>query len=198
MGELALEHVEAQLAWSRRIVLGSDEFEVRLWSMKRRINQAQAMRSTCTPLRVTHVLPVRSSEMVFTSMSFAFSSLVPSASFFSSSVSNPSTISRPLAPKKSIALSSECRCLRRARLALVSGFLSAEVAGTDSNHGAERAQLLRDLGIVQVARRIEQGPHLLIREAIDQAGLADRAFAAALLDLAQQPLEILQRLFTCR
>src|SRR5262249_10697097 len=41
-------------------------------------------------------------------------------------------------------------------------------------------------------------PYLLVAEPIDEVGLADHPFAAALLDLAQQPLEVLERLLARR
>ena len=52
--------------------------------------------------------------------------------------------------------------------------------------------------VVGVARPVEKGPDILIRNAVDQACLTDHRFTAALDDLSHQPLEILLGLLVHR
>ena len=56
------------------------------------------------------------------------------------------------------------------------------------------AELLGEFLVILITRSVEQGPNLLIGEALDEPGLADDRLAAALHDLAQEPLEVLLRL----
>src|SRR5262249_17476181 len=64
--------------------------------------------------------------------------------------------------------------------------------------GAEGAKLRSDLRVGLVAHPNEETAALLIAEPDDEIGLADHPLAAALLDLTQQPLEILERLLARR
>ena len=74
--------------------------------------------------------------------------------------------------------------------------LAASAAAFQS--GRQDAQLLGELPVIGVTRAVEQAAHLLVAQAIDQTGFADHALAAAVLDLAQEPLEILARLLAGR
>ena len=74
----------------------------------------QELRAVFDAARVTQILPVSSCGIVFTSLSSASSSRSAAASLFSSSVRRASTVSRPVAPKKSISPSSAKRRLSRA------------------------------------------------------------------------------------
>ena len=149
------------------------------------------MRSTWTPVRVTQVRPLSSprprSAAAGSAGGASFSRSRPS-----SSRRSPSAASRPSAPKKSIAVIWASRALRRASCAFASarrsgGAIVAERRG-------EGAELLGELLVILVARSVEQGPDLLVGEALDEPGLADDRLAAALHDLAQEPLEVLLRL----
>src|SRR5262249_10786402 len=84
-------------------------------SMKRRINQALAMRSTYTPCRVTQVL-LRSVPNVLAPESTVALSVTASPSFNRASrfLIKPSAVSRPMAPKKSTETTSARRLRRRA------------------------------------------------------------------------------------
>ncbi len=67
-------------------------------------------------------------------------------------------------------------------LALDLGRLTARLRAPEI--GPQRARLASDLGVVRVAGRVEQGPDLGVAQAVDEAGLADHAVPAALLNLA--------------
>src|SRR4051812_28405400 len=53
------------------------------------------------------------------------------------------------------------------------------------------AHFLRDLGVIGVARALEERPDLAVRHAIDEASLQHHRLAPAVLDLAQKPLQVL-------
>jgi len=57
MSKLTFEHVETLLAVAMRIASGSTNENFACGSIKRRISQADPIRSTLIPRRVTHVLP---------------------------------------------------------------------------------------------------------------------------------------------
>src|SRR6516164_4398846 len=153
-------------------------------SMKRRISQALAMRSTYTPCRVTQVL-LRSVPNVLAPESTVALSVTASPSFNRASrfLIKPSAVSRPMAPKKSTETTSARRLRRRA---------------TCMRNSASASDFAFGRSDFANARASEQRAHLLVGKAVDQAGFAEKRFSASLLDLAQQPLEVFLRLLVHR
>ena len=86
----------------------------------------------------------------------------------------PSTTSRPSAPKKSIAAIWASRAFRRASCAVSRAPLGRRIVG--KRHG-ESVELLGELLVILVPRSVEQGPDLLVGEALDEPGLADDRLA---------------------
>src|SRR5262249_66797 len=64
-------------------------------------------------------------------------------------------------------------------------------AGLAAQNLCNRLRLLGQFRVIGVTRPIEERAHLLVGEAVDQAGFAEERFAASFPDLAQQPFEIL-------
>ena len=139
--------------------------------MKRRMSQADAMRSTWTPVRVTQVRPL-SSPRPGPAAGCRRLLLVQLALEL---VEEPSAASRPSAPKKSIAATWASRAFRRASCAFASARRSG---GGSSASAAASAELLGELLVILVPRSVEQGPDLLVGEALDEPGLADDRLAA--------------------
>src|SRR5262249_10107322 len=165
--------------------------------MKRRISQALAMRSTYTPCRVTQVL-LRSVPNGFAPESTVALSVTASPSFDRASrfLIKLSAVSRPMAPKKSTETTSARRLRRRASCTRNSA--SASDLAFGRSDFANARDVLDQLGVIGVARAIEQRPHLLVRKAVDQARFAEKRLAASFPNLAQQPLEIFLRLLVHR
>src|SRR5262249_19036243 len=62
----------------------------------------------------------------------------------------------------------------------------------------ERADVRGETPVVLLPGTQEQGPHLVVGQAVDEARLAERRLPSFLLDLAQHPLEIFPSLVGAR
>ena len=158
--------------------------------MKRLISQALAIRSTCTPLRVTQTAPFTGRGAT----AFGGARLVGSAarSRRSKAASSDAVASRPGAPKKSSSAISPRRRRKRASAASAAARLASSIRRALPSALVADADLARELLVVLARGPRGTAPRARsFGRAADEARLAHRGLAAAGRDLLRQPGEAL-------